>query len=364
MFHAEGEAVLRKHSVSSGESLALIANKYGLPRWETIYHHPLNKPLRQLRPKPSLIHPGDVLIIPDKSPQGKTKSFEEYMVRVMALEEEALAQKYSFLDRVTSFRLIHYPNRAVREYAGTPYAGGPWPLIIPGAANVQMPRTWQQEPYKSMVAYLSQCQALEIDGLEVDIGNAWAGLDARLRPSRVTITVAGIPVLEMRSNQEAASYVGDLGSVVANYAPTLTRFLWETAGKTTPAFRKIFKDWASPEDCRGDIDSYSMPLNSKKTVTQNLLDYYLAQSGGVRKRFTTFMNQVRLTLPATRQALEHEVFVAAQYFLASKKNFPEVMAIYQRPQLLERPKATIYSEVVRLTLDTFIAWCQTNARSE
>lgn len=357
--------MLQKHIVKLGESVARIASKYGFPKWETVYQHPLNKPFRQLRPQAARIQPGDELIIPDKTPQDGTRSFEEYMVRVMALEEAAIQQNYSFLDRITALRLIRYRNNPVREYGGTTLGGGPWPLIIPGAASVTMPSSWSQSPLKEMVEYVRNAKVVKIGSVSVDLGHAFAGLDARLRPSRVRVTVAGIPALEMRSNHEAASYVGDLGSVVAHYAPMVVKLLWQKLDKPNSTFLKIYNDWAGEEDSLGDVDSYSIQLNPQRTVTQNLLDYYLAQTGGVRQRCRSFLAQVKLTQPATRQALEKEVFVAAQFVLAGDKNIAELMQLYKQPEAsLERPKAMIYSEVIKLTLDTFTSWCQKMAKAE
>ncbi|WP_224240698.1 hypothetical protein [Hyalangium gracile] len=193
-------------------------------------------------------------------------------------------------------------------------------------------------------------RALDIHGLPVDIGNTWAGLDARLRPFKVRVIVAGILVLETRSNQEAASYVGDLGRVVANYAPIVTRFLWQKLDKPNPEFQKVYNDFASQEDLLGDIDSYSVPLDAP---------------GGGRKRCSTFMAHVKLLLPATSEAFNKEVFVASQCVLAGDKKIPALLELYEQPDVsLDRPRAVIFSEVIKVMLDAFTSWCQKRARSE
>lgn len=303
-----------------------------------------------------------MVIIPDKTSQ--SASFGEFMVKVMELEDAALAQNYSFMDRITALRLIYYPNRPVKEYGGTTLGGGPWPLLIPGAANVQMPSSWSKPPLENLVRQLRKAQVVEIGGMEVDVGHLLAGLDASLRPSKVTLKVATLPAMEMRSNHEASTYVGDLGSVVAKYAPTVFRLLWEKV-EANAVFQKTYAAWASEADNLGNIDSFSMSLNPQRTVTQNLLDYYLAQTGGVRKRVSTFIDAVKLTRPETRTALANEVFTAAQFVLAGDKNVAALMALYQQSGAsLERPRAVIFSEVVTLTLATFIDWCQKRARSE
>jgi hypothetical protein len=55
------------HIVQRGENLTVIARKYGIPDWRTIYNHPNNTAFRKKRPDANLILPGDQLFIPDKA---------------------------------------------------------------------------------------------------------------------------------------------------------------------------------------------------------------------------------------------------------------------------------------------------------
>ena len=54
------------HVVQKGESLSKIAALYGMgfAAWRKIYDHPDNEPLREKRPNPNLIQPGDEVVIP------------------------------------------------------------------------------------------------------------------------------------------------------------------------------------------------------------------------------------------------------------------------------------------------------------
>ncbi len=54
------------HIVKQGECLASIAKKYEFKNWKTIYEHPDNKDLKNKRPNPNIIFPGDKVVIPDK----------------------------------------------------------------------------------------------------------------------------------------------------------------------------------------------------------------------------------------------------------------------------------------------------------
>jgi len=60
------------HVVKSGESLSAIAAKYGFADWHALYEHPANVKLRDARPNPNLIHPGDKIFIPDKKQNAYT----------------------------------------------------------------------------------------------------------------------------------------------------------------------------------------------------------------------------------------------------------------------------------------------------
>jgi hypothetical protein len=64
------------HTVKRGETLSSIASKYGLSRWEEIYHHPANADFRQKRRNPNLLFPGDVVFVPDSSPLSQVPTAE------------------------------------------------------------------------------------------------------------------------------------------------------------------------------------------------------------------------------------------------------------------------------------------------
>jgi Putative peptidoglycan binding domain len=62
----------KQHIVSPGECLSRIAHQYGFYDYLTIYEDAGNVEFRRKRPNPNLIHPGDVIVIPDI--QEKTES--------------------------------------------------------------------------------------------------------------------------------------------------------------------------------------------------------------------------------------------------------------------------------------------------
>ncbi len=56
------------HTVVQGESVASLADKYGLTP-KKIWDDPANEALRELRGDGNILHPGDVIIIPDREPR-------------------------------------------------------------------------------------------------------------------------------------------------------------------------------------------------------------------------------------------------------------------------------------------------------
>ncbi len=60
------------YRVQQGDTLAKIADAFGLASWKRIYDHPENADLRSRRPNPNLIFPGDSVFVPER--QDRTES--------------------------------------------------------------------------------------------------------------------------------------------------------------------------------------------------------------------------------------------------------------------------------------------------
>lgn len=54
------------HTVAQGDTLISIAHQYGFCDWKTIYFDGSNSELREQRPDPMVLAPGDEVHIPDK----------------------------------------------------------------------------------------------------------------------------------------------------------------------------------------------------------------------------------------------------------------------------------------------------------
>lgn len=56
---------MKLHTVKQGECISSIAEENGF-FWETIWNHPDNKQLHDLRQDPNILYAGDVVLVPDK----------------------------------------------------------------------------------------------------------------------------------------------------------------------------------------------------------------------------------------------------------------------------------------------------------
>jgi hypothetical protein len=65
------------HTVSQGEHLSGIALRYGFRDYRTIWNDPANADLKQRRPNPHILCPGDQLVIPDKAKKQLQRSTDQ-----------------------------------------------------------------------------------------------------------------------------------------------------------------------------------------------------------------------------------------------------------------------------------------------
>jgi N-acetylmuramoyl-L-alanine amidase len=83
-FHQPGLKFMpQDHLVRQGECLVAIADQYG-HFWETLWNHPKNSTLKQLRKDPNILMPGDQIHIPDKesrTEQGATEQRHRFQAR-------------------------------------------------------------------------------------------------------------------------------------------------------------------------------------------------------------------------------------------------------------------------------------------
>src|SRR5438874_13340825 len=100
------------HTVEQGESVASIAFQYGFHDWQKVYNLPENASLRQKRPHPEILYPGDEVFIPDKETKEYSKPTDEmHRFKVKGPKD-------------TKLKLI------VRDEDDKPFANKPYKLVL------------------------------------------------------------------------------------------------------------------------------------------------------------------------------------------------------------------------------------------
>lgn len=103
----------RPYTVQPGDHLARIAARFGFLNERTIWDDPANAALRQARPNPHVLLPGDVVSIPDKETR---------------VEEGQTERRHTFLVRRSALRLLI----SVRDRFDVAQSGLAVPLAIDG----------------------------------------------------------------------------------------------------------------------------------------------------------------------------------------------------------------------------------------
>lgn len=79
------------HTVNQGESVAIIAKKYGFPSWGALYNHADNSDFKTLRPNPDIIFPGDKIFIPEaQESRFNVKANQRHTFRSQAKKDEVV----------------------------------------------------------------------------------------------------------------------------------------------------------------------------------------------------------------------------------------------------------------------------------
>lgn len=344
--HADGEAAASARSVGAlaytvGRDIVFGPGAYA-PKTgggQRLIAHELTHVLQQ-----SSTHETVLQREPTEAPAASAAGadFDAFLAQLTTLELAAAAEGYDFNDRVTAFRKIFYDSAsAAKTYAGAVVGGGAWNILIPGAAGVKSPASWATTALAGAVDYLRKHQVLPIAGRSADIGHLLAGADAKAHPTSISV---GAGTVKLRSNVEATTFIGDLGSVVTEYIHGSTASFRDVAMKRSPLLDAYYDGahaMASPEDMAGNADAYALSLDPAKTLAENLRAYYTAASGGVKKRFTSFATMIGLgTLkgatftgdtPSWRSAMQDQVFESALAYAAGKGWKSDVVLVLKDP---------------------------------
>lgn len=171
------------------------------------------------------------------------------------------------------------------------------------------------------------------DNQTVDIGHVLCGIDAAFHPHAITPPkVLGINLTRIKidSNQGAVTWIGDLGSIVAEVyfaQKSLKRKL------NCEEEQKIWNEYSSAADNLGNIDSYILCQLFKENQTgflsKRLNDFYNAPNSQVNNRYLFFVKAIGLEWDG-KQFLNRKKMVkyytdqvndaAAFYFAITAKN--------------------------------------------
>lgn len=94
------------HHVQKNETMVSIAKKYGIPNWSLIFYARCNHRLRQFRPTPESIRPGDVIYIPDNAiveTQKRLESLRKIRTDVDKMFDDILSEYKQEIDRTNRF---------------------------------------------------------------------------------------------------------------------------------------------------------------------------------------------------------------------------------------------------------------------
>jgi hypothetical protein len=180
------------HVVKQGECLLLIARRYGVSDFQRVYAHPDNAALREKRPNPHVLYPGDTVVIPDLGPAKQKPGI-------------VTGQSHRFTLKVGA----RYLRLALKDAAGEPLAGRPYLLTF--AQEVLEGTTDGEGILETKVPFTVSQVELECEGQcwEVELGalrpmkhtpdDGVSGAEARLVNLGYALEPTGKMTLELRS---------------------------------------------------------------------------------------------------------------------------------------------------------------------
>ena len=316
-------------------------------------------------------------------------SFTQFITIVNILEEAARKDGYSTKQIITALRKRFYNSSPEKKIGGVTVGGGGFGILIPDAQDTKFPPSWSSEDLKPIFSALKQKKEVTIGAHKVDLGHLLTGLDAANHPKEVTIGKTIGPMgldLTMRSNIEATTWTGDLGSVVGEYImnkgaknpkKAAKDDFWGKPKKGEPADSKpkstveltqaenkeviihYMNRFISEGDTMADIDAYNVSIDPSFTIAENLSMYYHnMQKNPVSKRYTGFAQRIGLlkedgTIAGDfPQAASDEVFAAAIAYIASKGRKLEAIGLMGEDAT--SPQYWAYRETVRKVLLIFL----------
>jgi hypothetical protein len=171
-------------------------------------------------------------------------------------------------------------------------------MTIKTSDTVSFPKDSTGQTSKLKIDLATSQEILVSDNQLVDIGHVLCGIDAFYHPHAITppkILGMNLTRIKIDKNQDAVTWVGDLGSVVAEVyfaQKSLKRKLNDAE------LQAIWNEYASPADNLGNIDSYILASifqqNLSQSVSQNFTFFYIANTKQLSQRILFFATTIGL----------------------------------------------------------------------
>lgn len=160
------------HVVQQGECLSGIARRYGFANYRALYDHPANAELREKRPNPNVLQPGDEVVIPTRDGRPEPVATTRTHVFQLKVPRKALRLRLCAVD-------------------GSPFAKTPYELDLDGELREGMTdgdgRLEEKVPPGARRAtltvadYLVELHLGHLNPLRGRDANDLSGVQARLR---------------------------------------------------------------------------------------------------------------------------------------------------------------------------------------
>jgi hypothetical protein len=214
----------KMHTVKQGETMILIAHQNGFMSWETIWNHERNNALREKRPNPQTLYPGDLIFLPDK----ETKEISA-----------AVNQKHTFKLKPPENPIFKV---RLKDEAGEPYANCRYELKIDGETvkgrttgdGLVSKKVRPTSKHASLKLWLDDAEPEDVAEWEIDIGHldpadTISGAKARLhnlgyRPGPVDGTMNQKTVDAIKAFQQHLGYAVPTGELDETTTRALANF--------------------------------------------------------------------------------------------------------------------------------------------
>lgn len=190
------------------------------------------------------------------------------------------------------------------------------------------------------------------DGSVADISHVFCALDAHFHPKKVFPIVKGVrvPRLTIRSNLDAVTWMGDLGSLMAAWT-----LLERTQAMDAHKLDSLVEVYTPAKDNLGNIDGIAIvhlmgnSLNGMKI--SEILEFYYFNSSLQHQKFQVF--SLHLSRYSARQWKDQLSDAAAFYLANAAKNNSQKTLRKMSPQILKLSfsrKSTLLFNALKRTL--------------